>query len=150
MQNILIHKDNSILQALDKLNSIRNVSRLILFVNDDNNSIIGTLTDGDIRRSLVMYGDLNKKVVEACNKDYIFEFDNQNFINLQSHRDKDIKILPILEKMKLPIDVTIVSSSLLASFKYLDPKTKSNLSVKFNIPSNSEGLNDPSALNTQK
>ena len=100
MQNILIHKDNSILQALDKLNSIRNVSRLILFVNDDNNSIIGTLTDGDIRRSLVMYGDLNKKVVDACNKDYIFEFDNQNFINLQSHRDKDINILPILDSHK--------------------------------------------------
>ena len=35
------------------MNSIKNVSRLILFVKSDNNeAIIGSLTDGDIRRIL--------------------------------------------------------------------------------------------------
>ena len=59
MKNILIHKDDTILQALKKLNSIRDVSRLILFVYDDDKSIIGSLTDGDVRRSLVKHSDLN-------------------------------------------------------------------------------------------
>ena len=61
MKNILIHQDNTILQAMEKLNSIRYISRLILFVNDDDNCIIGTLSDGDVRRSLVKHADVNKK-----------------------------------------------------------------------------------------
>jgi dTDP-glucose pyrophosphorylase len=100
MKNILIHQDNTILQAMEKLNSIRYISRLILFVNDDDNCIIGTLSDGDVRRSLVKHADVNKKIEEICNRNYVFEFDKTDFIDLKSYRKKDIKILPILDQQK--------------------------------------------------
>ncbi len=100
MQNKLIHKDNTIFQALEKLNTINDVSRLILFVNDDDNRIVGTLTDGDVRRSLVEHADLHKKVEEVCNRNFVFEYDDTNFIDLKSYRKKDIKNLPILDRQK--------------------------------------------------
>jgi dTDP-glucose pyrophosphorylase len=100
MQNLLIHKDNTILQALEKLNTIRDVSRLMLFVNDDNNSIIGSLTDGDIRRSLLNHADVYKKVGEVCFRDFVFEYDKKGFLDLKSYRKNDIKILPILDQQK--------------------------------------------------
>ena len=100
MKNILIHQDNTILQAMEKLNSIRYISRLILFVNDDDSCIIGTLSDGDVRRSLVKHADVNKKIEEICNRNYVFEFDKTDFIDLKSYRKKDIKILPILDQQK--------------------------------------------------
>lgn len=98
MQNILIHKDNTIIQALEKLNSIRDVSRLILFVYDDNNRVIGSLTDGDIRRSLVSNKDVHRKVGEICFKDFVFEYDDKDFLDLKPLRKKNIKILPILDQ----------------------------------------------------
>lgn len=100
MQNILIHKDNTILQALEKLNTIRDVSRLMLFVNDDNNNIIGSLTDGDIRRSLLNHADVYKKVGEVCFRDFVFEYDKKGFLDLNPHRKNNIKILPILDQNK--------------------------------------------------
>ncbi|MDA9106956.1 nucleotidyltransferase family protein [Flavobacteriaceae bacterium] len=100
MQNILIHKDNTIIQALDKLNAIRDVSRLILFVYDDNNIVIGSLTDGDVRRSLVKDKDINRKVGKICNRDFVFEYDKKDFLDLKPLRKKNIKILPILDQQK--------------------------------------------------
>lgn len=98
-ERILIDKDVSILDALKKLNSIRDVSRLILFVKDGNDdSVVGSLTDGDIRRSLAKKADLNESVFEICNKNFSFEFETRGFLNLKKYRKKDIKILPILDK----------------------------------------------------
>lgn len=101
IERILIDKDLSILDALKKLNSIRDVSRLILFVRDGNDeSVVGSLTDGDIRRSLAKKADLNESVYEICNKNFSFEYETNGFLNLKKYRKKDIKILPILDENK--------------------------------------------------
>ena len=96
--NIQINKNKSIFEALQKLNKIEDVSRLILFVTHDNGSVLGSLTDGDIRRSLSNEGDVMKKVGDICFRNFIFEYDKNEFLNLKSYRKKDIKILPILDK----------------------------------------------------
>ena len=70
-RNIVISAHNTIKEALVKLNSIRDVSRLILFVEDENNKILGSLTDGDIRRSLAKDADLLINVGEICNRNFI-------------------------------------------------------------------------------
>lgn len=100
IENILIHKDKTILDALHKLNKIRDVSRLILFVKDDDQSILGSLTDGDIRRSLANEADVMKKVGDVCFKNFVFETDKKGFLDLRPYRKKDIKILPILDQEK--------------------------------------------------
>jgi len=100
LEHILIHKDRTILDALHKLNKIRDVSRLILFVTDADGSVLGSLTDGDIRRSLAEDADIRKKVGDICFRGFTFETDKKGFLDLRPYRKKDIKILPILDKEK--------------------------------------------------
>jgi len=100
MNEILIHKDKTILDALHKLNKIRDVSRLILFVTDNDGSILGSLTDGDIRRSLANEADLMKKVGVVCFRNFVFEYNKKGFLDLRPYRKRDIKILPILDEEK--------------------------------------------------
>ena len=102
LDHILISEDKSILDALRKLNAIRDVSRLILFVHDDNGIIRGSLTDGDIRRSLAKSADIEKSVGKICNKNFVFENAKAGFIDIKKYRNSNIKILPLLdEDMKL-------------------------------------------------
>lgn len=101
LENILIQKDRTILDALRKLNRIlyvSDISRLILFVKNGDDSIMGSVTDGDIRRSLVDEADLTKPIGEICNKNFTFEYEQEGFIDLKPYRKKDIAILPLLDK----------------------------------------------------
>lgn len=100
LDNILILEDQPIINALKKLNEIRDVSRLILFVKDKENKVIGSLTDGDIRRSLADEANLEKKVGEICNKQFIFDEETSGFLDLSQYRKKNIKILPLLNQQK--------------------------------------------------
>lgn len=127
IENILIHKDKTILDALHKLNGIRDVSRLILFVTDNNESVIGSLTDGDIRRSLAQEADIRKKVGDVCFRAFTFETERKGFLDLSSYREKDIKILPVLDKEKRML-------------RYIDlEKTKSELPLECMIMAGGRG-----------
>lgn len=115
ISSIIISKKNTLLEALQRLNALRDISSLILFVIDQNDVVVGSLTDGDIRRSLVRNGDLKLMVEEICNKDFLFEYSTNGFINLAPYRKKNIKILPILDqdkKMVSLIDLARTSSVL--------------------------------------
>lgn len=103
-----IYQDLSILDALSALNRLnekKEMSSLILFVFDKRGAIIGSLTDGDIRRSLIIDRDLNKKVVEACCKNFHYREENSGFIEFESERRKGIKVIPILNKDKTLIRI---------------------------------------------
>lgn len=105
IENILIHKDKTILDALHKLNKIRDVSRLILFVIDNDGSVLGSLTDGDIRRSLANEADILKMVGDVCFREFVFETDRKGFLDLRPYRKRDIKILPILDIEKRMVKI---------------------------------------------
>jgi dTDP-glucose pyrophosphorylase len=100
LDSITIDRGKTIVDALEKLNSIRQVSRLILFVKDEQKAIIGSLTDGDIRRSLISDGNINKRIEEVCNKNFVFEYEREGFLELHKHRKNNIKILPILSQSR--------------------------------------------------
>ena len=115
LDSITIHKEKTIVEALKKLNEIRDVSRLILFVKDDDGSIIGSVTDGDIRRSLVLDENIKRKIGDVCNKDFVFENDGKDFLALDEYRKRNIKILPVLDgnkKLMRIIDLERTSSIL--------------------------------------
>ncbi|PTM04100.1 MAG: nucleotidyltransferase [Bacteroidetes bacterium] len=99
-KNLIIDENRTILDALNRLNLIRDVSRLILFVSSKNGTIIGSLTDGDIRRSLTKDQNLLMQVGNICNRNYVFKEDTTDFIELQSFYKRNIKILPLLNKDK--------------------------------------------------
>lgn len=100
IESLLINETKTILEALQQLNVIRNVSRLILFVVQDDKRVIGSLTDGDIRRSLIANGDISMTVREVCNKNFIFEYDLPGYLELRKYRKLDIKILPLVDSEK--------------------------------------------------
>ena len=63
----IIDKNYSITKALETLSLVENKCLVVL---DKKDFVIGTLTDGDIRRNLVKSKDLNIKVGNICNKNF--------------------------------------------------------------------------------
>jgi dTDP-glucose pyrophosphorylase len=115
LKQITIESKATVLEALNKLNQIRKVSRLILFVKNQNGKIIGSITDGDIRRSLSLNQDLQKSVEEVCFKGFVHHFENNDFIDLSVYRAQNIKILPVLNNngtLSRVIDLEITQSTL--------------------------------------
>ena len=111
VQNLTIGQNHSIIDALNILNELphkESISRLILFVVDSNERLIGSLTDGDIRRALIKNKNLNQPLSEICNKNFLYSLESNTFLDLKKYRRKDIKILPILtseRKIKEIIDL---------------------------------------------
>ena len=94
-----ISENATILDALTKLNELRNMSRLVLLVVSKG-KVMGTVTDGDIRRALAQGSNLNKKIVFVCNQNFVFAEEKEGFLDLSVYKKKNIKILPILNKDK--------------------------------------------------
>ena len=95
-ENFIISEASTIIEALSRLNAMRDVSRLILFVTSANGSVIGSLTDGDIRRSLISDEDLQKRVGDICFREFQYKIDFDGFIELVHLRKNNIKMLPLL------------------------------------------------------
>ena len=95
-----IKQEKTILEALSLLDKLSTDNMLTLFVVDQDARLIGSLTDGDIRRYLVKGGNLYDKVIEAAHKNctYIESewIDNVRF--LRSLRDKGLRRVPVLDK----------------------------------------------------
>ncbi len=105
LETLLIHKDKTLLEALVKLDAIRNFSRRILFVVEDNGSLLGSLTDGDIRRSLIANKDIYQNVGTICNRSFLSERNRPGYLDLKEYRKKDIKILPLVDDKKKMVKI---------------------------------------------
>lgn len=68
IKNIMIKPGNSVKQALKKMDE---TGKRVLFVVDGYNTILGIITDGDIRRWILKGETLNKKTTEVMNKNPI-------------------------------------------------------------------------------
>ena len=53
IKNHTISEDASILETLRKLNDLSVTGMMALFVEDFSGKVIGTITDGDIRRAIL-------------------------------------------------------------------------------------------------
>ena len=111
--NFIISSDATILSALKKLSKVQDVSKLILFVIDKNKRVIGTLTDGDIRRSLIKNESLDLNIFEICNKNFEYLRDNNKYVDLKKiKKDKQsIKMLPVLNDNMEFIDLIDLSKT---------------------------------------
>lgn len=93
----------SIKEALAKLDIL--AQDAILFVTE-NNVLVGSLTDGDIRRALLRGIQLDETVIKAANTQpkYLIEGENQTEL-LEQYREKDYKIVPVVSSEKKLLDV---------------------------------------------
>jgi dTDP-glucose pyrophosphorylase len=106
-QKYTISKDDSIKSALVRLNSFSKNDGLTLFVINKEEQLCGTLTDGDIRRGLLLNSDLDQRIESIMNTSYIYIKRNSfTSKDIQQIKLKGIEILPLIDD-KLKIDKLI-------------------------------------------
>lgn len=105
-EKYLISQDKTILDALIAINSMGRNETLTLFVENSNKEIIGSLTDGDIRRCLVKGMTVDTKVSEIAFKTFTYLKNGEYDIELiHSAKAKGIELIPVLDDGKHLIDV---------------------------------------------
>ena len=104
LEKHIIKNNQSVKEVLSKLDAL--ASDAILFLVDEKNKLIGSLTDGDIRRGLIkglgLDDDIMKFVQENpkyCKKD---QFDLEL---IKAWRSKNFKIIPVLNENDHIIDI---------------------------------------------
>ena len=106
ISKFIISEEASILEALRTINSIGNRDALTLFVVDSLNTVIGTLTDGDIRRGLIKGFNLESSVKEIVHHSFSYlKADSIDIRLIHEAKEKDIELLPILNNQKQIVDL---------------------------------------------
>ena len=87
----------TILEALEAIERISGKDR-VLFVVDGKSGLVGTLTDGDMRRALLRKFSLQNSVREVMRRDfYYLEKGRHEIIKFDHIREKGINIVPIVD-----------------------------------------------------
>lgn len=89
-----IEQNSKIIEALAKINEFSAGQALVLFVLNEKSQIIGSLTDGDIRRALLAGINVDEKVTRAMNKDFHCIKNILDFQKIKTMKENDIKIIP--------------------------------------------------------
>ena len=101
------------MEALKKLNI--ETSNQTLFVLDENEVLIGTLTDGDIRRGLIKGLNLDTPVHEFSNPDFSFINREIDVYQIQRLKKDGIRVLPKLDakgQIERVFDLSLLNSIL--------------------------------------
>lgn len=102
----IISECASILDALKAINTMGRNEALTLFVADAHSHIIGTLTDGDVRRSLINGKQLDVHVAEISNRSFTYLKANAYDVKqIHAAKEKGIELLPVLNEQMQIVDV---------------------------------------------
>ena len=137
MNRYIIQQTESIREALVSLNQISSDTQSLLVV-DEEQKLVGTLTDGDIRRGLISGAELSDSVSAIMNKDFRYILESEfDVALLRSFRDKHVLFIPILDvechivdvinlkkyKSCLPIDAVLMAGGKGERLRPLTEKT---------------------------
>ena len=105
-KNLIIKENSTIRAALEMLNT---TAKQILFVIDDDDRLLGTLTDGDIRRGLLREISLEAFITEVMNKvpKTVLEGTDKTEI-LRFMQATTLKQLPVIDDEGLLIEVIAI------------------------------------------
>lgn len=137
-QKFIIHQNQSLLEALTQINALQQ-GPLVLFVVDDEDRMVGTLTDGDARRALIAGANVNEKAqaVMHTNFNFIRKGDGDIVVQLHKQRQLSMRLVPILDEnnrisdiinleeyiTKLPIDAVLMAGGKGERLRPLTEKT---------------------------
>ncbi len=123
-QKYIIHHNQTLLDALTQINAIRQ-GPLVLFVVDDKERMVGTLTDGDARRALISGADIHEKAKAVMHANFNFIRSGVDDIVVELHKQRELKmrLVPILDNnnrisdiinleefiTRLPIDAVLMA-----------------------------------------
>jgi len=104
LSNHLITGETSVRDALKKLNELS--SDAILFVVNDSNQLLGSLTDGDLRRGFLRDLDFNDKITDFIQDSPKFIFEDDYSIDiLENLKRNNFKIVPVLNSDREIVDL---------------------------------------------
>ena len=134
----IISQEYTLLEALAKINSLKS-EPLVLFVINNKQQMVGTLTDGDVRRALLSGIHTDDKVKDAMHRNFNFlrKGLNDNVIGIHQQRELKMKLVPILDdynhiveiinlekyRTKLPIDAVLMAGGKGERLRPLTEKT---------------------------
>ena len=158
-QELCLPESSTAKQAMQLINSL-GIPNLALFITDNKNKLVGSLSDGDIRRGILNGRDLGEPVSSFMNiqMKYFIKGVN-NFENYSKYKSLGIRFVPLvnedlyildlidLEKSKsfLPVDAIIMAGGRgerLGSLTEKTPKPMLNIGDKPVIMWNLERLHD--------
>ena len=103
---ICVNKDATIFQAIENLS----ISQLGIVLVVEDSKLLGTITDGDIRRGILKYNDMNIFVDQIMRKKPKFLRRKDNESNIESFMIKNgIQHVPIVDSSNNIIDIKIKS-----------------------------------------
>lgn len=114
LEDFLCTGDISIVIAMQRISNNRHG---ILFITDSELHLLGSLTDGDIRRWLVKTGDLAAPITKVMFKSPSFVLENNKNKALEMMRRKAITALPVLDTNKTIISIVFASENELPNKK---------------------------------
>ena len=106
---LILNKNLSIKEILEK---IEHHNLDVMFISDDNDSIIGITTDGDIVRSLLNGKKLDDSVLECLNTDFIHAYIDVPTEQILKQFDNKIRYIPILDLNNKFVKIITKNSSL--------------------------------------
>lgn len=138
MKEHRINQGITLIEALSLINSLR-PEPLVLFVLDDNERMVGTLTDGDSRRALIAGASLNDKVEKIMHRSFNFmrAEDIDDVMEIKHQRELKMRLVPVLDndnrivevinlescKTRLPIDAVLMAGGKGERLRPLTEKT---------------------------
>lgn len=102
----IIHQDRTLLEALKQINALQE-GPLVLFAIDENDRMVGTLTDGDSRRALIAGANTQSLVKDIIHKsfNYIRQGEGDLVLALKQQKEKKMKLVPILDEHNYIVDI---------------------------------------------
>ena len=106
MKNHIINQSITLLEALSVINSLP-PDPLVLFVVDEEQRMVGTLTDGDSRRALIAGASVNDKAEKIMHRKFNFlKFeDAKNVMEIRRQKEMKMKFVPILDEERHILDI---------------------------------------------
>lgn len=96
VKQYLVYESDDLKTALEKLNNLSNVT---LFALDNQERVVGAISDGDIRRALVKGTTLNDSIETVLNRNFIFfRKGHYSVSDIQAIRQRKIKLIPLVDQ----------------------------------------------------
>ena len=136
IDKLIINVNNSLVDVLKKIDDTDSLQTV--FVLDNQNKLLGTITDGDIRRAFIKGLTIENELIDFVFRDFSYlESDKKDFEKLKEFRKEKIKAVPVLSssgeivkiidftvmKSLLPIDAVIMAGGLGTRLKPLTDNT---------------------------
>ena len=138
MKDHIINQNVTLLEALSRINNLA-PEPLVLFVVDDEQRMVGTLTDGDSRRALIAGASVSDRAEKVMLRNFRYmRFDDvTNVMEIRRQKEMKMKLVPILDeehhivdiinlekfKTRLPIDAVLMAGGKGERLRPLTEKT---------------------------